>query len=153
MVLYSFREILMKTRLILTILLIASLSFMAGCSKKEEPPKTPAESDASEATGMMDSMKGATEKAAETVKESLSMDIDLQKAVSDLKAEAAKMDVKDLQKIAAKYKDAITEKMAEGLISSDTHPEEALARFRKWQKEGFRDGMISSIKVSAVRTK
>ena len=102
----------MKTRWILTILLIASLSFIAGCSKKEDPPKTPAESDASEATGIMDSMKGAVEKTAETVKESLSMDIDLQKAVSDLKAEAAKIDVKDLQKIAAKYKEAITEKMA-----------------------------------------
>jgi SAM-dependent methyltransferase len=46
---------------------------------------------------------------------------------------------------------AITEKMAEGLISSGTHPEEALSRFRKWQKEGFRDGMISSIKVKAVK--
>jgi SAM-dependent methyltransferase len=46
---------------------------------------------------------------------------------------------------------AITEKMAEGLISSGTHPEEALSRFRKWQKEGFRNGMISSIKVRAVK--
>ena len=123
MVLYTFREILMKTRWLTAILLIACLSLMAGCGKKEEPPKAPAETEAQEATGMMDSMKGAAEEAvtettetvkeaAETVKEKLSMDIDLDKAVSDLKAEAAKMDVASLTKMAMKYKDAITEKMA-----------------------------------------
>ena len=99
----------MKTRWMVALLLIASLSLMAGCSKKEEPPKAP---DAQEATGILDTMKDAAGKATETVKESLSMDIDLEKAVSDLKAEAAKMDIKDLQKIAMKYKDSITEKMA-----------------------------------------
>jgi len=45
----------------------------------------------------------------------------------------------------------ITEKMAEGLIRSGTHPKEALSRFRKWQKVGFKDGMVSSIKVRAVK--
>ena len=99
----------MKTQWMLTILLIASLSLMAGCGKKEEPPKAPEARE--EATGMMDSMKDAAEKAAETVKEKLSMDIDLEKAISDLKAEAAEMDIKNLQKVAAKYKDAITANM------------------------------------------
>ena len=102
----------MKTRWIVTVLLIASLSLMAGCSRKEEPPIAPAEPETKEATGMMDSVKVAAEEAVETVKEKLSMDIDLDKAVSDLKAEAAKMDIEDLQKIAMKYKDAIVEKQA-----------------------------------------
>ncbi|MBL7214414.1 MAG: hypothetical protein ISS71_01915 [Phycisphaerae bacterium] len=125
----------MKTRWMVTVLLIASLCIMAGCSKKEEPVKPAAEPDAQEeATGMMDSMKETTTEAvekaaettqeagkdamatakevAETVKESLSMDIDMAKTVSDLKAEAAKMDVESLTKIAMKYKDAIAEKQA-----------------------------------------
>lgn len=40
------------------------------------------------------------------------MDIDLEKAVADLKAEAAKMDVESLTSVAMKYKDAILEKQA-----------------------------------------
>lgn len=111
----------MKTRWMVTLLLITSLSLMSGCSKKEEPVKTPAEPEAKETTGMMDSMKEAADttvqktteavkETAEALKESLSMDIDLDKTVSDLKAEAAKMDVESLTKIVTKYKDAIAEK-------------------------------------------
>ena len=122
MVLYFFREILMKTRWTITMLLIACLTIMTGCSKKEEPTPTPMESETQEAAGMMDTMKEAVAEKAEevtqAVKESLTMDIDLDKTVSDLKAEAAKMDVKTLTEVALKYKDAILEKQGQldGLI-------------------------------------
>ena len=129
MVHYFFREILMKTRWTVTLLLIACLTIMTGCSKKEEPVKTPAEPDTTETAGMMDTMKeAATEKVdqvaeaaketVEAVKESFTMDINLDKAVADLKAEAAKMDVKTLTEVALKYKDAILEKQGQldGLI-------------------------------------
>lgn len=125
----------MKARWMVTVLLIASLSIMAGCSKKEAPPTAPTEPEPQkEATGMMDSMEdtaeeaaketttavketaektaAVVEKAVETVKEKMSMDIDMDKAIGDLKAEAAKMDVASLTTIAMKYKDAIAEKQA-----------------------------------------
>ena len=100
----------MKTRWLVTILLVASLSLMAGCSKKEEPSTASAGQEAKETTGVMDNVKNAADKAVETIKEKVSMDIDLDKAVDDLKAEAAQMDIKSLTKIAMKYKDAIVEK-------------------------------------------
>ncbi len=90
--------------------------------QKEEPTPTPTESETQEATGMMDTMKETvTEKVdqvAEAVKESFTMDIDLDKTVADLKAEAAKMDVKSLTEVALKYKDTILEKQGQldGLI-------------------------------------
>ncbi len=103
----------MKTRWMVTLLLAASISLTVGCSKKE-PAKTPGGTDAETATGMMDSVKNAAadtvKSTTEAIKEKLSMDIDLDKTVSDLKAEAAKMDIESLKTIAAKYKDAITEK-------------------------------------------
>ncbi len=97
----------MKTRWMLAILLITAISLTA-CSKKEEPaPKAPTEK---EITSMTDSLK---EKATTAMNEALTMDIDLDKAVSDLKAEAAKMSVEDLQAIATKYKNAIMEKQVD----------------------------------------
>jgi hypothetical protein len=105
-----------------TFLLIATLSFMAGC-KKKTPATPPAEPSEQETTGMMDSMKKAADEtvqkttetvkeAAAAVKESFTMDINLDKTVADLKAEAAKMDVESLTSVAMKYKDAIMEKQA-----------------------------------------
>ena len=113
----------MKTRWMVTLLVITGLSLMYGCSKKEEP-KTPAKSDTTESKGMMDSMKEAADnavnkttdaakKTADAVKESFSTNIDLEKTVSDLKAEAAKMDVESLTAVATKYKDAILAKQAD----------------------------------------
>ena len=97
----------MKTRWMLAILFVTAISLTA-CSKKEEPkPNAPTEK---EAASMTDSLK---EKATTAMNEALTMDIDLDKAVSDLKAEAAKMSVEDLQAIAKKYKDAIMEKNIE----------------------------------------
>ncbi|MFC1592348.1 methyltransferase domain-containing protein, partial [Thermodesulfobacteriota bacterium] len=46
---------------------------------------------------------------------------------------------------------SIGEEMVLGLISSGPHSEEALARFGQWKKLGYQDGMVSSIKVSAVK--
>jgi hypothetical protein len=86
---------------------------MAGC-KKKTPATAPTEPSEQETTGMMDSMsKAIDEKAQEAtaaIKESFTMDIDVEKAVADLKAEAANMDVETLISVATKYKDAIVEK-------------------------------------------
>ena len=111
----------MNTRWMVTVVLIAGLSLI-GC-KKKTPATPPAEPSEQETTGMMDSMKKAADetvqKTTETVKEvaaavkeKFTMDIDLDKTVADLKAEAAKMDVEALTNVAMKYKDAIMEKQA-----------------------------------------
>jgi hypothetical protein len=88
---------------------------MAGC-KKKSPPTPPAEPSGQETTSMLDSVKKAADetvqKTTTAVKEAFTMDIDLDKAVADLKAEAAKMDVEALTNVAMKYKDAIMEKQA-----------------------------------------
>lgn len=102
----------MKTRWMVTLVVITGLSLMGGCSKKEEP-KTPAKSDTTESKGMVDSMKETAKSATDAVKESLTTNIDLEKTVSDLKAEAAKMDVESLTAVATKYKDAILAKQAD----------------------------------------
>jgi phage-related protein len=104
------------------LLLITGLSLVTGC-KKKSPVTPPAEPSEQETTGMMDSMKNAadetvqktTETVKETtaaVKEALTTDINLEKTVADLKAEAAQMDIESLQEIAAKYKKAIAENEA-----------------------------------------
>ena len=96
-------------KMTLTVLLIASV-LMFGCSKKDTPRptgETPAET---EAPGTLDTLKEA---AVEAVKESFSMDIDLEKTVADLKAEAAQMDIENLKEVAAKYKEALTGKETE----------------------------------------
>ena len=99
----------MKTKLTLTVLLIASV-LMFGCSKKD-PPQPPEQVPAgTDAQGTLDTLKEA---AVEAVKESFTMDIDLEKTVADLKAEAAQMDIESLQEVAAKYKASITEKQTE----------------------------------------
>jgi ABC-type transporter Mla subunit MlaD len=93
---------------------------MAGCEKKS-PPTPPAEPSEQEAPGMMDSMKKAADetvqKTTETVKEgttavkeTFTTEIDLDKAVADLKAEAAQMDIESLKEIANKYKEAMAAK-------------------------------------------
>ena len=113
----------MKTRWLVTILLIVSLCVTGGCSKKETPGKAPSEPDARESTNVMDGMKEAADQAtqtaqksvkeaAENIKQSLSTDIDLDKTISDLKTEAAKMDIETLTQVAAKYRDAIVGKQA-----------------------------------------
>jgi hypothetical protein len=105
-----------------TVVLVAGLSLMAGC-KKKTPATPPTEPSEQETTGMMDSMKKAADetvqKTTETVKEataavkeSFTMDINLEKTVADLKAEAAKMDVESLTRVAMKYKDAIMDNQA-----------------------------------------
>ena len=103
----------MKTRWMVAFLLIGTLSLMAGCKKKSSPTP-PAEPSEQETTSMMDSMSKAVDEkvqeAATAIKESFTMDIDVEKAVADLKAEAAKMDVEVLISVATKYKDAIVEK-------------------------------------------
>ncbi len=98
----------MKTRLLLT-LLFAAIVILGGCKKEEPqpaPPKLPTEN--TEPAGSMDALKEAvTEKVSEFTK-----DIDLEKTVADLKAEAAEMSLDDLKAVAEKYKDAIADKSA-----------------------------------------
>lgn len=96
----------MKTQLILAVFIVLALTF--GCSKKDQPQSTQqAENDT---PGMLESAKDA---AVEAAKEAFSMDIDLEKTVADLKAEAAQMDVESLKEIASKYKEEIEIKETE----------------------------------------
>ena len=103
-------------KMTLTVLLVASV-LMFGCSKKDQPQPTEQTQAETEAPGMLDTVKKATSDAAasavETVKESFTMDIDLEKTVADLKAEAAQMDIENLKEVAAKYKEAIAGKETE----------------------------------------
>lgn len=99
----------MKMKIILTVLLIASI-ITVGCSKKDSPQPTGQTPTETETKDMVEEIKEA---AVEAVKEAFTMEIDLEKTVADLKAEAAQMDVKSLQEVATKYKDAIVEKEAE----------------------------------------
>jgi ABC-type transporter Mla subunit MlaD len=96
-------------KMTLTVLLIASV-LMFGCSKKDTPQPTgkpPAETDA---PSTLDTVKEA---AVEAIKESFTMDVDLEKTVADLKAEAAQMDIENLKEVAAKYKEALAAKETE----------------------------------------
>ena len=106
----------MKTKWTVTVLLIASV-LMFGCSKKDQPQPTEQTQAETEAPGMVDTVKEAASDAAvsaiETVKESFTMDIDLEKTVADLKAEAAQMDVESLKEVATKYKEATAVKETE----------------------------------------
>lgn len=98
----------MKTRWMLAIMLVAVIT-VTGCKKSE--PKAPAEGDnpAEDAPGMVETVKETTSKmVAEFTK-----DIDLDKTVEDLKAEAAKMSVDDLRAVAVKYKEAIEKKQVD----------------------------------------
>ena len=89
----------MKTTLILTAVLLMGLVLMPGC--KKEPPAQPTQTE----TG--------TAAAPEATEGAFTLEIDLEKAVSDLKAEAAKMDIENLKAVAVKYKAMIAEKEAE----------------------------------------
>ncbi|MHC5159109.1 MAG: hypothetical protein ACYSN8_03620 [Planctomycetota bacterium] len=96
-------------KMTLTVLLIASV-LMFGCSKKDTPQptgETPAETDA---PSTLDTVKEA---AVEAIKESFTMDVDLEKTVADLKAEAAQMDIENLKEVAAKYKEEIVKAEAD----------------------------------------
>lgn len=103
----------MKIRCTAALLLIASLSFLAGCSKKEDPTKTPLEPEVAETTGSLTADSNRVTEAVAAVKESFSMDIDMDKAIADLKAEAARMDLESLTQVASKYKAVLAEKQAE----------------------------------------
>lgn len=106
----------MKTRWMVTVVLMATLSLMGGC-KKKTPVAPPAEPSEQETTGMMDSMTKAADEtvkeATAAVKEAFTTDIDLKKNVADLKTEAAKMDIESVKKVADKYKEAMTTKEIE----------------------------------------
>ncbi|MEN8128213.1 MAG: hypothetical protein ABFR90_10475 [Planctomycetota bacterium] len=100
----------MTTKLILIAVLLTTLVLMPGCSKKDPPqPPEPTQTEGS----TQDAAPDTTASAIEKVKESFTMDVDLEKTVDDLKAEAAKMDVESLKEVATKYKTVITEKEAE----------------------------------------
>ena len=97
----------MKMKLTLTVLLI-SLVLVFGCSKKDQPAgQTSAETETPSA---IDNIKEA---AVEAAKEAFTMDVDLEKTVADLKAEAAQMDIESLKEVATKYKEMISVKETE----------------------------------------
>lgn len=116
----------------LTILLaIACVVVLVGC-KKQEPAKAPTASGTDkQAQGMLDQAAAAVKTAKEEVKEAaqtvkqetaatveevkqaFTKEVDLNKSVADLKAEAEKMDVASLMQVAGKYKDAIVAKQGE----------------------------------------
>jgi len=81
----------MKTTLMLTAVVLMALILVPGC--KKEPTQT--------------------ETGTPAAPSSFTIDIDLEKTVADLKAEAAKMDVESLKAVAMKYKEAIAGKEAE----------------------------------------
>lgn len=101
----------------LTILLaIACAVVLVGC-KKQQPTEAPsAPATEQQAKGMMDqaadAAQAAQEKVVETV-QAFTKDVDLNKSVADLKAEAGKMDVASLMQVAGKYKDAIVAKQGD----------------------------------------
>lgn len=99
----------MKIKLSLTVLLVA-LVLVFGCSKKDQPQPAEQTPTGIDAPGKLDTFKEA---AVGTIKESFTMDIDLEKTVADLKAEAAQMDIENLKEVAAKYKEAIAGKETE----------------------------------------
>lgn len=99
----------MKTKLTVTVLLIASV-LMFGCSKRDQPQPTEQTQAETEAPGMLDTVKEA---AVEAAKEAFTMEINLEKTVADLKAEAAQMDIESLKKVAGKYREAIAGKETE----------------------------------------
>jgi len=103
----------MKLKLTLILVLLTALTTVSGCSKKEEPSAPSPQDSEQQAGDILDKAADAVESATETVKESLSMGIDMEKTVSDLQAEAAKMDIETLKELALKYKDAIAEKQVE----------------------------------------
>ena len=94
-------------KLTLAILLIA-LVLVFGCSKKDKPQ--PSGQPETDAPSTLDTLKEA---AVEAVKESFTMEIDLEKTVADLKAEAAQMDIESLKEVATKYKEAMVVKETE----------------------------------------
>ncbi len=83
---------------------------MFGCSKRDQPQPTEQTQAETEAPGMLDTVKEA---AVEAAKEAFTMEINLEKTVADLKAEAAQMDIESLKKVAGKYREAIAGKETE----------------------------------------
>ncbi|MHC4237100.1 MAG: hypothetical protein ACYSSM_02420 [Planctomycetota bacterium] len=92
------------------VVLLAALTVVFGCSKKDQPQPTEPASAGTETPGMVEEMKEA---AVEAVKEAFTMEVDLEKTVADLKAEAAQMEIESLKEVAAKYKAALAEKETE----------------------------------------
>ena len=110
----------MKTLWTAAIVLLTCL-VLVGCGKKEKPVAPPVEPSGQETPAAVDTMKQAADQAVketteaakeavEAVKEAFTMDVNLEKSIADLKAEAAKMDVASLTEVAKKYKDAIMQK-------------------------------------------
>jgi PBP1b-binding outer membrane lipoprotein LpoB len=115
-------NIMKKTVSVLVVIL--SVVLVVGCSKKETP-KAPspsaAQKQAANTAGQVaqtaqdaaQTAKEAVQSVAQEVKQTFTADIDLNKTVDALKAEAEKMDADSLKQVALKYKDAIASKQGE----------------------------------------
>ena len=110
-------------RIIGLLVIVLSVAFTTGCSKKEEPV-TPPQPTEQQAKGMVEqaaqtaketteAVKEAVAPAIEEVKQAFTGEVNLDKTVADLKAEAEKMDVASLMQVAGKYKDAILAKQGD----------------------------------------
>lgn len=104
------------------LVVILSVVLAGGCSKKETPtPSKPVTENAADAVDQAaqtakdaaEPVKEAVQTAVEEVKQAFTADVDLNKTVDALKAEAEKMDVASLKQVALKYKDAIASKQGE----------------------------------------
>lgn len=111
-----------KTGYVLAVIVL-SVCFASGCSKKKEPA-APSSAGERQATDRMDqamqtaqntaqAAKEAVSAAADEVKQAFTSQVNLDKSVADLKAEAEKMDIASLTAVAGKYKDAILAKQSQ----------------------------------------
>ncbi|MHC5083544.1 MAG: hypothetical protein ACYTET_06360 [Planctomycetota bacterium] len=110
----------MKVLTSVLLISLAALLIVPGCGKDDTPtPQTP-------------SGEGSAAKAPDSAS-AFSMDIDLEKTVDALKAEAAKMSVDKLEAMAKKYKDELVKK--EGDLKALTEKLSAIPMMEKMGSE------------------
>ena len=103
------REEKMKSKHMLVAVLLAFVIFATGGKKEPAPPADSVQTE----SGGPAAPEATKEASAKAEKGAFTMDIDLEKTVADLKAQAEKMDIESLKAVAVKYKTAIAEKETE----------------------------------------
>ena len=109
----------MKLKFTLILIVLANIMTVSGCSKKEEPVAPSPQDAEQQADDSLGKAADAVGSETEVAEGAFSTDIDLEKTVTDLQAEAVKMNVESLRSLALKYKDAITQKQAEWKVLTD----------------------------------
>lgn len=108
------------------LIIVLSIVLTVGCSKKEEPAKAPSapapdqqqaakamEQASQTAKDTVQAARVTVASKAEEIKQVFTSEVNLDKSITDLKAEAEKMDMASLMQVAAKYKDAIVAKQGD----------------------------------------